>query len=290
MDAPEKHLHGTDIFLYMNWPQITPRIGRLGRVRCEPGWRLEWEPDFLQDYDLWFIWAGRGTMMYSGGRVELRPGVCFWMRPGHVYLGEQDINDRLGVTFIHFELDGLDALPASVPEVTEVRDFSFFEAASRRAVQLMDDSTGPADSRRPEAEALLKSLLISLARNGELAEGPALSPARALHYRKMRALAALIRESPGTLPEIATLAREAGYSPAHFSRVFQEVNGSLPREFIIQSRIERGRQLLFESAMTVGEIATALGYTDIFFFSRQFKDRTGMSPSEFRAERNGRKA
>lgn len=266
----------------MNWSHLSPKIGVLGRVRCEPGWSLRWDRSHLRDYDLWFIWAGRGQMECASGRIDLRPGVCFWMRPAHTYDADQDLADRLGVTFIHFTLEEAEPLPASVPEVAEVRDFAFFEAGTRRIVQLIRESgAGSPEMRRAEAEALLKGLLISLARGAERTR-EALSPARDLHYRKMRALATRIRESPGTLPEIRTLAREAGYSPAHFSRVFAEINGSLPREFIIQSRIERGRQLLLESAMTIGEIASALGYADIFFFSRQFKERAGLSPSEFR--------
>ena len=65
----------------------------------EPAWS-----DRLQDFDLWLVWAGRGRMRLSSGEIELRPGVCLWMRPGRIYPGEQDPNDRLGVSFVHFDL------------------------------------------------------------------------------------------------------------------------------------------------------------------------------------------
>lgn len=69
------------------------------------------------------------------------------------------------------------------------------------------------------------------------------------------------------------------------SRVFKQVTGSLPRDFIIQVRIDRAKQLLRESSLSIGEIADALGYPDVFFFSRQFKNRSGLSPTHFRALR-----
>jgi AraC-like DNA-binding protein len=280
----------------MDWSRLHPHINPgVGRVRCEPGWRLDWRDGRLRDFDLWFVWAGRGKMeLYDDRVVDLRPGVCFWMRPGHTYFAEQELEDRLGVSFTHFKLLGEDGgprweLPPEIPEVTEVQDFAFFESCFRRIVQLIHEPREQPDrdepARREEAQALLKGLLISVARGGE--RRPALSPAGDRHYRTMRALATRIRESPGTLPVIRELAREAGYGTEHFARVFREVNGVLPQEFIIQCRVERARQLLFESAMTVGEIADALGYRDIYFFSRQFKERTGLSPTALRNQRRG---
>src|ERR1700722_3665889 len=113
-----------------------PKINRAGRVRCEPGWRLDWsDPGFLTDFDLWFVWAGFGRMKLRAGEAALRPGVCLWMRPGGVYVAQQDLRNRLGVTFIHFDLRPPPRAGAGIPpEVHEVRDFVFFDAVSRRIV------------------------------------------------------------------------------------------------------------------------------------------------------------
>jgi AraC-like DNA-binding protein len=91
-------------------------------------------------------------------------------------------------------------------------------------------------------------------------------------------VAAQIRESPGRVPPVAELARTAGYSPDHFSRVFLKVTGLRPQDYVIQARVGRARQLLAESDLTVGMIAEALGFQDIFYFSRQFRRRPGRRP------------
>ncbi len=65
------------------------------------------------------------------------------------------------------------------------------------------------------------------------------------------------------------------------------VSAELAREFVVQARINRGRILLTESSLTVSEIAAALGYDDIYFFSRQFKAKTGVSPTAFREGKKG---
>jgi len=84
------------------------------------------------------------------------------------------------------------------------------------------------------------------------------------------------------VPAIAALARKAGYSVDHFSRVFQKVVGVRPQDYVISAKTERARQLLSESDLTIGMIAEALGFRDIFFFSRQFRQKTGQTPTEFR--------
>ena len=79
-----------------------------------------------------------------------------------------------------------------------------------------------------------------------------------------------------------TLARRANLSPRYFAIKFKEMTGMSVQQFLIRTRIERAQHLLMHSGMNVTEVADALGYRDIFFFSRQFKQYTGKSPSEIR--------
>src|SRR5436853_7884077 len=82
-----------------------------------------------------------------------------------------------------------------------------------------------------------------------------------------------VRENPGELFSVDALARRAGYSVDHFTRLFSRVMSMTPKEFCIRVRIDRAKQLLRESTMGVEVIARTLGYADVFFFSRQFKQR-----------------
>ena len=269
----------------INWPNTRVEIGNLGRVRCEPGWRLDWsEPAFLRDFDLWFVWRGEGEMRLPEQVVPLRPGVCLWMRPGRSYIGRQNPENRLGVTYIHFKLKcrskRIGRLPA---EVREVPYFEYFDAATRHIVELARGRPETA-SRRFEAEELLRTVLIGLD-DPAINLGISLSPTQAEYQRRIGKITSELAENCSESPSVAELAGRAGYSPVHFTRIFKKVTGYLPREFIIQARIARARQLLKESTLSIGEIADALGYSDVFFFSRQFKSRSGLSPNAFRALR-----
>lgn len=264
-------------------PDIHFRVNQCGRVRCEPGWHLgrNWARG-LRDYDLWYVWEGRGRMKTTAGEVTLRPGVCLWMRPGRRYEAVQDPKARLGVNYIHFSASaGRRDLPLSAfdpPfEVLQSREVEFVDVLMRRIIELGES---PAD--RVAADALLQGLLVELARAHATAAQLATPGTEQRHRDVVVQIAAQIRESPGQAPAVAELARRGGYSVDHFSRIFLKVTGQRPQDYVINARIERARQLLAESDLTIGGVAENVGFQDIFYFSRQFRQRTGQTPSEFR--------
>ena len=59
-----------------------------------------------------------------------------------------------------------------------------------------------------------------------------------------------------------------------------------PEQFLIHARIDRAKYLLRETDMTIGQIADALGYRDVFYFSRQFARVTGKTASAFRTRKD----
>ena len=84
---------------------------------------------------------------------------------------------------------------------------------------------------------------------------------------------------------VPALARMAGLSPAYFGERFKAQTGCSPREYLHLLRIHRACRLLQDTALSVKEIASQLGYQDQFHFSRQFKTFQGMSPSQYRQAR-----
>jgi len=293
----------------IDWREVEARItGGCGRVRCEPSWRLKpgWGRG-LSDCDLWFVHTGRGWMQTLDGPVSLRPGVCLWMRPGRDYVAEQDLDDRLGVSFTHFDLFDRHSgvlvreqceLPS---EVHEVPDMTLFEAATRRIVALrVSDAAAdgvcsrdlnrrkaadPSHARLRTAEQLLTGLLMDLdGASVSLAHDRPRAGTPRHHRDLMIRTAARINEDPANVPPVADLAREAGYSPDHFARLFKHVLGQSPQAYAVQARVERAKRLLADSPLSVGEVADALGYRDVYFFSRQFKAKTGRAPSAYRQQ------
>lgn len=78
------------------------------------------------------------------------------------------------------------------------------------------------------------------------------------------------------------LSRDLGASYSVISRLFSEIEGRTIESYVKTLRIERVKELIKYERMTLSEIADAAGYSSIGHLSRQFKQVTGMTPSEFR--------
>lgn len=73
-----------------------------------------------------------------------------------------------------------------------------------------------------------------------------------------------------------------GMCGKYFSDVFRRHTGIAPIEYLIRCRLEQAKRLLESTECSVQEIGKCVGYKDALYFSRQFKNTFGFSPSEHR--------
>ncbi len=81
---------------------------------------------------------------------------------------------------------------------------------------------------------------------------------------------------------VEDLARRAGYSRWHFSRVFRERFGQSPRDYVLELKMRLAVRLLQTTSKTVKEIAAACGFDDPAYFCRVFRHFQQTSPAAFR--------
>ncbi len=79
------------------------------------------------------------------------------------------------------------------------------------------------------------------------------------------------------------IARIAAVSKFHFVRMFDEITGTTPHHFLASLRIQRAKELLLKSGLSITDICPAVGYTSLGSFSKTFSELVGVSPQEFRA-------
>jgi AraC family transcriptional regulator, arabinose operon regulatory protein len=102
-----------------------------------------------------------------------------------------------------------------------------------------------------------------------------LNPAvhRAIHYLEKNLHKKL------TLQQIA---KEAGFSPTYFTTVFRKHTNYSPLSYFSHLKILKACEMLDYTRLKVKEVSYRLGYTDPYYFTREFKNKMGMSPRQYR--------
>ncbi|WNR46266.1 AraC family transcriptional regulator [Paenibacillus roseipurpureus] len=248
-----------------------------GKVNCEVNWKWSRDSEPFVDFDFWYVWEGEGEVTLNNGMYPVRAGDCFLFKPGDLASAKHNSARPLTVTYIHFTVQGDASKLMSLPSLVHFDPAEFHESYLDRFVHVRwAEGYGHDD----EAITLLKLLLLLFERQSP--EHAAVGdPARRTLNRVMLEIAARIRQDPGRHYRIHELAEAAHLSPRYFSLKFKDTMGQTIESYLIDKRIERATYLL-KLGMNVSEVAEALGYRSIYFFSRQFKKVTGTNPSEIR--------
>ncbi|MET7426938.1 AraC family transcriptional regulator [Dactylosporangium sp. NPDC005555] len=91
-----------------------------------------------------------------------------------------------------------------------------------------------------------------------------------------------MRENLGEQLTVDRMARMALFSKFHFTRVFQRITGISPGRFMSALRLQRAKQLLISTSLSVTEISHEVGYSSVGTFSTRFSSTVGISPSTYR--------
>lgn len=255
------------------------RINAAGKVICAPDWEWDTAPG-LPDYDLITILGGTGSYQVESMTFEARPGTCMLFRKGQRVIGKMDPSDPMTVIYIHFDyLNDANRMiiptTQSLPNVFRILDQpQFFYGLLDH---ILDAGACPEESL--VRDAWMKVVLLELLRQDSQ---PQWSGFQGEQAKAFKSLSARISQNPGFHWRIAGLAREFHCTPDHFGRLFVKYIGITPGEFIIRSRINAAIALLHSSSHSIARIAELLGYSDIFAFSRQFRQKTGVRPSACR--------
>ena len=110
-------------------------------------------------------------------------------------------------------------------------------------------------------------------------------PEEIRHYRKLNRLSTItgyIRENYTKELSLEMVADRFGYSPSYLSRMFRKYAQTNYKPYLQNVRIEYGFQELANTDHTIGEIALNNGFPNQKAFTREFKKKYGILPSEYR--------
>lgn len=85
------------------------------------------------------------------------------------------------------------------------------------------------------------------------------------------------------------IARNMYLSPVYISKLFKEETGESPINYLIQIRLDKAKDILLtDNYGSIKSVASAVGYEDVYYFSKLFKKYYGMAPAYYRKQEKKR--
>ncbi|MEM6352476.1 MAG: AraC family transcriptional regulator [Cyanobacteria bacterium P01_D01_bin.14] len=127
----------------------------------------------------------------------------------------------------------------------------------------------------------LVAMLMARARPGSIAEATTTQGLDAERLARVRDYVQASLEQPFNLSDLADV---AGLSLSLFSRTFKAATGQSPHQYVLSQRVQKARELLAFSPLSIAEIAAACGFYDQAHLTRIFKKQLGTTPGAYRQE------
>ncbi|WP_269526902.1 helix-turn-helix transcriptional regulator [Coraliomargarita parva] len=232
-----------------------------------------WQASKRRYYNLWIGLEGHGTLECDDQSIEVGPNYALLLHPRSRVSGHSDVPVR------NFSAHWL-PLPMSeqaweLPQIAiRINEVDTAHALIQGLIRL---SIFQDPLARQQSEWMLLQLLALVWREYH---SPRESAADNIIYRQIER----IRSGQDLFTSVDELSREANLSRIHYSRCFRRIANEPPNRFLIRQRIERACILLRNSNWTIETIAETIGYSDVYFFSRQFRQVMHTTPRKFRHE------
>jgi AraC-like DNA-binding protein len=238
--------------------------------KCQPGFATA---ERIFDYDyLLYVHQGRGVFRVGSIACQAGMGDLFYCPPG---VANTILADRADP----FLLSGIEFVAPEFREALGRRH----SLLSRRFLidiigQMVTEYRYGKSGSQEICNALLSALLFSLKR-AEKNRGEGCDPAEAM----VEYIAENFHRGV-THQELSEVFR---YHKNTVNRMLESKTGLSLKNYLIFLRIRRAEELLKYSDRSMGEIAELCGYGSQVFFARQFREQTGLTPSEYRRRQRG---
>ena len=236
-------------------------------------------PNGRGDYQLLYVASGKVHFIFDNTERIIPKGNMVLFRPGETQIYYLYAADKPETYWVHFTGSDVDLLLDyyRMPKNENV----FFTGTSPDYQWLFRQMIQELQLMRVNYEDLLNMNLrhIFLIINRYLVEGNKVGTEmldeveKAAHY---------FNEHYNETIVIEDYAREHGMTANWFTQSFKKITKFTPLQYIVSLRITNAMIMIETTDYNVSQIAAAVGYDNSLYFSRIFKNRTGMSPTEYK--------
>ena len=251
-------------------------------------------------YKISFITKLGGKFKYGQGYYDFNEGSLLFTAPNQLIGGSEKYEDSAGYSLL-IHRDFLQGYPLA----TKIKNYGFFSYASNEALHLSEQERATILSILTILQKELNSRIDDFSHEVIIAQIELLlSYAKRFYKRQfltrqvinnelLRELEELLNtyfneELPinNGIPTVQYLARQLNYTPNYLSDMLRSLTGLNAQQHIHQKLIEKSKELLSSTNLTISEVAYKLGFGHPQSFSRLFKIKTKVSPLQFRSAFN----
>ncbi|TCN01076.1 iron complex transport system substrate-binding protein [Paenibacillus sp. BK033] len=259
------------------WNDIAVRVLDVRREILLPGSQLQRLPENM----LFFAWSGYGSLLIDGTTYSLSP---FSVRHAgkDAAISMEAITEPIEYTVIYYRAELMPSAGGELAAVEEaLLQMPFGIQPSKRlslhqVVEQLELKWGMRQGIEGfHANALLQGLLYELLKQ-LLAEG---------YQTPSEAVAIVMKHIDANYNKPLKLDVLAGLVHCSSRQLQRWFNGQKqlgPMEYVIKVRMSHAAELLRHTDATIQEIALSIGYRDLYYFSRAFKNYYGIAPQDFR--------
>ncbi|NHN29002.1 AraC family transcriptional regulator [Paenibacillus agricola] len=240
-----------------------------------PDWR---KPESVTESHIFmYIAGGHLTYRLNHLNIPLTQGDILYIPKGTLRAGMGDgssSHQKYAVLFSAEETDmgqsPIQMLGGKHYQLLHARNYEYMK---QRFSLLIQQWLG----KLPHYEVICKGIMLELlgitAREAETADFPSKK------LGMVMAIQQYILESYQGQIRLETLSQLVDRTPNYVTRIFREVTGQTPIDYLHQVRVYAARDLMLNSSLTIGQVADILGYCDQSYFNRMYKKITGHPPS-----------
>jgi AraC-like DNA-binding protein len=238
----------------------------------------------LPDFTLVYISGGRGNFESAGNIcLPIESGSVFLLFPGVWHRYQPD--DKTGWHEFWIGFDGEIArnwqknkfISSSQP-VIKINSEDTVLATFSRIIQAVRANRPALQQILVGAAANLMGLIYSAQQTPQLAEHSASNVIE-------QAIGRMETDS-GVALDMEKLSQDFGVSYSWFRSAFASHTGLAPHQYLLEMRLLRARNLLVQSKISIKEIARQTGFQDEHYFSRLFRQKMKITPSQWRSRQN----
>lgn len=231
------------------------------------------------DYLMLFVLSGRGTFEINGQEKIIRQNQCVLYKPHQMQKYNFLCEDEPEVFWIHFTGNSIEALLSKAGiNAGTAYNFNNPEHISNLFKKIITEL----QIKKPMFEGFVISSFIELISyvgrenlNFQQKEG-------SVNRDRLDEVLRKLHKDYNKNLKLEELSKICSLSKYRFLHVFKEHTGFSPMEYLKHIRVEKAKDLLLSSSLSVAEISQIVGYENQLYFSRVFKSIEGISPNNFR--------